>query len=268
MQSPFPGMDPYLERHWGDVHTRLMVYAANQINAQLPDDLQARVEESLAVEVDERAWRTVYPDVHVAEEPSVPSTGSSEGAAVVSVAEPCVLILEDESPTERHIEIVDARDGDQVVTAIEILSPANKVGEIGRQTYLRKQRLYLDGGINLVEIDLIREGGFVLAAPRDRIPPDYRTPYLICVRRMIRPKQVEVYRAPFREALPNIPIPLRPTDQDIVVQLQPLMNDCYRDGRYQRINYREEPTPRLSDEDARWADGLLREKGLRTTTTD
>ncbi|MGO9470092.1 MAG: DUF4058 family protein, partial [Isosphaeraceae bacterium] len=20
MKSPFPGMDPYLERHWGDVH--------------------------------------------------------------------------------------------------------------------------------------------------------------------------------------------------------------------------------------------------------
>ena len=43
MKSPFPGMDPYLESYWGDVHTRLMVYASNQINAQLPDELQARV---------------------------------------------------------------------------------------------------------------------------------------------------------------------------------------------------------------------------------
>jgi len=24
MPSPFPGMDPYLEAHWGDIHTRLM----------------------------------------------------------------------------------------------------------------------------------------------------------------------------------------------------------------------------------------------------
>jgi hypothetical protein len=23
MQSPFPGMDSYLEQHWGDVHARL-----------------------------------------------------------------------------------------------------------------------------------------------------------------------------------------------------------------------------------------------------
>ena len=36
-KSPFPGMDPYLEQHWGDVHTRLMFYISNQINAQLPD---------------------------------------------------------------------------------------------------------------------------------------------------------------------------------------------------------------------------------------
>ena len=27
MKSPFPGMDPYLEVRWGDLHTRLIVYA-------------------------------------------------------------------------------------------------------------------------------------------------------------------------------------------------------------------------------------------------
>ena len=70
MKSPFPGMDPYLEQFWGDVHTTLMVYARNQINESLPDDLQARVEESLSVETDEGFHRTVYPDIRVVEEPS------------------------------------------------------------------------------------------------------------------------------------------------------------------------------------------------------
>ena len=37
--SPFPGMDPYLESKWPEVHARLIVYAANQLNAQLPEDL-------------------------------------------------------------------------------------------------------------------------------------------------------------------------------------------------------------------------------------
>ncbi|MCY2992327.1 MAG: DUF4058 family protein [Planctomycetota bacterium] len=262
MKSPFPGMDPYLENHWGDVHTRLMVYASNQINAQLPDDLQVRVEESLAVEVDEQGRRTVYPDVQVVEESGVPSTETSL-AAVAIVAKPYVLMLEDEPRTERHIEIVDTRDGGRVVTAIEVLSPANKVGQAGRLKYQRKQRQYLDAGISLVEIDLLREGDFVLAVPQERIPPEYRPPYLICIRRAVPSGRIELYRAPLREPLPNIPIPLRPTDRDVVLQVQSLIDDCYRDGRYRRIDYRTDPVPRLSEADACWADALLRENGLR-----
>ncbi len=68
---------------------------------------------------------------------------------------------------------------------------------------------------------------------------------------------------PLRLPLPNIRIPLRPSDADVVLRLQPLIDACYRDGRYQRINYRVEPVPRFGDEDARWIDQLLREKSLR-----
>jgi len=129
--------------------------------------------------------------------------------------------------------------------------------------YVRKQREYLDAGINLVEIDLVREGDFVLAAPQARIPPAYRTPYLICVRRNSRRGRVELYRAPLRERLPNIPIPLRRSDPDVVLQLQPLIDACYRDGRYHRIDYRADPVPRLGEEDALWTDRILREQGRR-----
>ena len=41
MASPFPGMDPYLERFWGDVHSRLVTYACDQIQERLPVDLIA-----------------------------------------------------------------------------------------------------------------------------------------------------------------------------------------------------------------------------------
>ena len=37
MRSPFPGMDPWLEQRWRDVHARLIVYIANQLQAQLPE---------------------------------------------------------------------------------------------------------------------------------------------------------------------------------------------------------------------------------------
>ena len=45
MPSPFPGMDPYLEPFWLDVHARLVTYAADALAEQLPEDLVASTEE-------------------------------------------------------------------------------------------------------------------------------------------------------------------------------------------------------------------------------
>mgnify|MGYP002635107777 FL=1 len=63
-KSPFPGMDPYLEQFWGDVHASLIVYIRDHINEQLPSDLQARVEEGLMVDTEDYS-RRIYPDVDV-----------------------------------------------------------------------------------------------------------------------------------------------------------------------------------------------------------
>jgi hypothetical protein len=263
MKSPFPGMDPYLEHYWGDVHTSLIVYASNQMNDQLPDELVARIQEGSGEEIEQGTWLTVYPRIRVVEERGTWPSESRQETSVIDIAEPCVLLLEDEPRTERHIEIIDTSDGGRVVTAIELLSPANKVGRAGRKAYHRKQREFLDAGVNLAEIDLIREGEFVMAAPEDHIPRDYRTPYLVCIRRADQLGRVELYRAPLRERLPNIPIPLREGDKDVVLRLQPLIDDCYRDGRYQKIDYRADPRPRLDDDDARWADEVLRQQKRR-----
>lgn len=35
MASPFPGMDPYLEQHWGDVHPSFITYARDQLQPHL-----------------------------------------------------------------------------------------------------------------------------------------------------------------------------------------------------------------------------------------
>jgi hypothetical protein len=205
----------------------------------------------------------VHPDVRVVEDAAAAADESAAATAVVAVAEPYVVRLEDEPQTLRHLEIVDTSDGGRVVTAIEMLRPANKVGSTGQLKYIRKQREYIDAGVNLVEIDLIRAGNFVLAVPEDRLPSACRTPYLICVRRATRRGQAELYPVPLRQALPNIPIPLRPADKDVVLRLQPLLDDCYRDGRYHRIDYRADPVPRLGEADARWTQSILVEKGLR-----
>ncbi len=43
IRSPFPGMDPYLEPHFGDIIAALTVYVADTLNPQLPEDLVARI---------------------------------------------------------------------------------------------------------------------------------------------------------------------------------------------------------------------------------
>lgn len=262
--SPFPGMDPYLQSHWRDVHTRLMVYAVDQLQEQLPADLLARVEEG--VEVDwEGDVRTVLPDVRVEEDFSQwPPVGDAEtgGLALASavVAEPLVVPVDD---TTRRVEIIDSKSGNRVVTVIEILSPTNKQPGSGMEQYRRKQLEDIAGGVNLVEVDLIRGGAFALAVPESRLTPRYRTPFLVCVRRRVRFNEAELYRAPLEERLPAIRIPLRPVDKDAVLDLQALINQCYVKGRYNRIDYREEPDPPFLTAEQAWADPLLRQAGRR-----
>ena len=68
-KSPFPGMDPYLERFWRDVHHRLVTYSCDQLQSQLPPELRARMEERVFVTGDEGLIGHRVPDVHVVEYP-------------------------------------------------------------------------------------------------------------------------------------------------------------------------------------------------------
>jgi len=45
MKSPFPGMDPYLERYWRDLHQSLIIYTRDELQDRLPPQLRARIEE-------------------------------------------------------------------------------------------------------------------------------------------------------------------------------------------------------------------------------
>lgn len=38
-KSPFPGMDPYLEPHWQDLHGALVPYLRDAVDDALPDQL-------------------------------------------------------------------------------------------------------------------------------------------------------------------------------------------------------------------------------------
>src|SRR5436305_1570999 len=112
--SPFPGMDPFLEQHWQDVHARLILYACDQLEDQLPGNLIARVEERVVLETDDLDTRSVYPDV--------------------------IVQYRSEPATETFINILDPASDCKLVTVVEILSLANKLAGKGQRQYRQKQR--------------------------------------------------------------------------------------------------------------------------------
>src|SRR4051812_5223362 len=77
MKNPFPGMNPWLEESWRDVHASLLVYARDQLNGELPQDLAASVDERLVIDVEKEEPRNYLPDISILE-----SWDKSSGPAV------------------------------------------------------------------------------------------------------------------------------------------------------------------------------------------
>ncbi len=262
MKSPFPGMDPYLEPYWPEVHQRLIIYAGDTLQFELPDSLRIRVQQRVFVESDESEYRAVYPDVHVVER-GRPAADATTAEAGIAVDQPLQVRLNNEPVTQSSLEIVDAASGNRVVTVVEFLSPSNKVPGEGQELYRQKQREVRAAGANLVEVDLTRTGRRILVLPPERIPPSHRTTYQACVLRAAKPDTVEVYAMPLSSRLPTLSIPLREDDRDVPLDLQSIMDRCYQNGRYDDLDYAVEPQPPLGPHDAQWADGLLRSRSLR-----
>jgi hypothetical protein len=264
MASPFPGMDPYLERFWGDVHARLVTYACDQLQERLPADLIARMQERVYVETPEGPGRSVHPDVRVVERGRGPA-GAAPALNGIAVAEPEIVVVPASDPvTETYLEILEARSGHRVITAIEFLSPINKMPGPGQDLYLQKEKELRQARVSLVEIDLVRSGRRILGGATYSIPHPQQTAYIACVRRAPESHRYEVYRLPLRERLKAIRIPLRESDTDVPLDLQALVDLAYRHGRYeQELDYRQPPDPQLDADDAAWAEELLRSRGLR-----
>ncbi|MCI0378226.1 MAG: DUF4058 family protein [Gemmataceae bacterium] len=258
MKSPFPGMDPYLEQHWLDVHASLIIYARDQLQPQLPGNLIARVEERLVVQPEDREDRSIYPDVRVVEESNKRAATGIALANEVDVAEPVELFYH-EKATETLIRIVDPGTKNRLITVIEFLSLANKLPGPNRKTYREKQKELIYSRVNLVEIDLLRRGRRVFPLPSGSVPRKLRSTYQICTHRGWKPTSFEIHPAPLRRRLPVIAIPLRQKDKEVHLDLQSLLDQAYQNGRYgTSIDYSEPPEPPLAGADAEWAEELLK----------
>jgi Protein of unknown function (DUF4058) len=143
-KSPFPGMDPYLEKFWRDVHHRLCTYACDALQPQLRPALLAQIDERPIVESDAAEDRPIFPDVKVVQEHArlrpAGESAAKEFEGAVSVAEPPLLLsVGPETPTEGFINIIDPSDGNRLVNVIEFLSPSNKLPGEGHKQYRQKQ---------------------------------------------------------------------------------------------------------------------------------
>jgi hypothetical protein len=268
-------MDPYLERHWGDVHQALITYIRDWLQSSLPRDLRARMQERVFIELPEPRRAEYYPDVRVIEHPrrppaSGPATAVAEPASAQSThngepvpAEPLLIALDVEPVTQSYVEIIDVKSGHRVITSLEVLSPSNKCPGEGQRLYLKKREDIHRAKVNIVEVDLLRGGEWILMAPQALIPPSHRTAYQVCTWRAVQPGRVELFAMPLRHLLPVISIPLRASDRDVLLNLQAVVDQCYRNGGYDDIDYAGEPDPPLARDDAAWADALLRERGRR-----
>lgn len=266
MPSPFPGMDPYLEEpvRWPDVHQRLITYIADVLQPQLRPRYYARMGERVYIVHPPQA---LYPDVMVIERPvrEVATTYLDTRTAEVETLldAPIILTLSPVEHREPFVEIVHAA-GDEIVTIIEVLSPANKTPGEGHHLYRRKQQQILESLVHLVEIDLLAVGLPTVALPVEYLAelPPHR--YRVCVRRASDRYRVEVYAISLPRRLPRLRVPLREPDPDVVLDLQAIFARCYDNGGYaDLVDYRQPPPGPLSAEEMAWLDGLLRGKGLR-----
>ena len=255
-RSPFPGMDPWLEASWGDVHHELISELRRQAVPQLPPDLFAVVEETVYLVGEDWGGQTYRPDVGVFGAGS-PTGAGPPASGATAVAEPLRLTISDEPVTEGHVEIRQLHDGHPLVTVIEVLSPTNKLASDGRAAYLEKRRAYRQAGVTVVEVDLLRAGRDMVGVTHvGRLDPRLPSAYRCAVRRRgpSGGTAIDLYPLPLRQRLSAVAVPLRPGEPAITLDLQPPIDLVYQLGGYgRRIDYARPPDPPLSPDDAAWA---------------
>ena len=255
--SPFPGMDPYVERYWNDVHGSLITYIKDALNEALPSRFRAALQDRVIIaSVEDPLAGTRFPDVAVVEAPFASSAPTASRSPHGQVRAPELVRYKTEPLTQYSIEIVDSQSREKVITAIEVLSPENKRPGDGMRKFEEKQEDYRRAKVSRVNIDLLREGHRFFEFPARLLKPDQVKPYYVTIYRADKPGECEFYAIDLRDPLPIIGIPLRIEDRDVQLDLQSLIQHVYHTGRFP-VDYDEPCDPPLKGEDATWARELL-----------
>jgi len=149
----------------------------------------------------------------------------------------------------------------RLVAAIELLSRVNKQSGPERRKYLKKRESYIEEGVHLVEIDLLRS--------YPRMPFDGELPacdYLVMVHDAYEGIECDVWPIKVRQALPVVPVPLLRPDAPVSLDIPDALRTAYERARYDlRIDYSRHAEPPLSAEDAAWAATLIAQQASEGT---
>jgi hypothetical protein len=256
MKSPFPGMDPYTEARplWKGLHTQLIgELSTHQLPPLLAPAYYVDAEPSLQI----HRGRDVYPDIQIVAEGKLPylqpaGLGLPIAEATAAIAAPPAAEEEEESAI-----FIKEAGTERLVTVIEILSCSNKTsGAEKRARYLLKRRELLNGGIHLVEVDLLRWGRRVVPTLPDQ-------PYHILVSRADELPQSRVWSFGLVDSIPTAPVPLIKPDEYVPLPLQEAYATIYAArGFRQRLDYQTELEGPLTEPQRAYIRELLAKEEL------
>ena len=258
MPSPFPGMDPYIESSgmWSDFHGSLLAEIRAELNAHLPKGYAASIELYVWAGEAEQGDRPRLgePDVLVRRD-----QGRLAGDEPVTqmIAAPATTVLPRLVQRKRKfIKVMDVGSR-QVVTVVEVLSPANKKSGADRALYLEKRNEYLANNLSFVEIDLLRGGK---RPPLGRGHPEV-TDYYAMVCRSWEFPQAGFWTFGIRNPFPTIPVPVTRELGDTPLDLRPGVDRAYDGGRYgSSLPYDAPLKPRPTDQDRDWIERTLKKR--------
>lgn len=251
MNSPFPGMDPYLERTgiWRQVHADLIVDIRRFLQPMLRPKYHVSIEQHTYLALLPPSNNLVgIPDIVITTDSAPFGTVS---VATLPVATPTIGTLPmTEEVKHRYLTVRDAETR-EAITIIEVLSFANK-RQPGRNQYLEKRQEILRSRTNLVEIDLLRAGKpLPMTGGRES---DYR----IVVSRGYQRPSAALYLFDLQEEIPSFPIPLRRNEDEPVLALNEIVHKLYDAGAYDMlIDYQKRPDPPLSHENESWRQEIV-----------
>lgn len=243
--SPFPGMNPFFEQplYWRAFHHLLSSEIIAQLNAQLLPAYFANLEISTVTETVNLTQKlNIYPDVAIYEQDSEADFPRPSGVAVLEAPVRRQAILT--QPVQQRRVLITALGSDELVTIIEVLSPANKRGtELNK--YRAKREEILCSDVHLVEIDLIRAGTRVGEELLEQ--PELEMDYVLLVNRAGSLRVSDIWPIQLNEPLPAIPIPLTFPDPDVILDLGAIVQTIMERYRYNAVfDYsRSIPPPQL-----------------------